>query len=101
MHVCVTPLLHPTIITPSYSPPPPHPPAHNNQPHRLPTLYLAECVLIYLEPSEAEAVLATTAALAAEAGAPAAIAIYEQTRPDDAFGSTMIHNLEVGTLESV
>lgn len=62
---------------------------------RLPTLYLSECVLIYLEPSEAEAVLSTAAAMAAEAGAAAAVAIYEQTRPDDAFGSTMISNLEV------
>lgn len=62
----------------------------------VPTLYLAECVLIYLEPGEAEAVLATAAAAAAEAGAPAAVAIYEQTRPDDAFGATMISNLEVG-----
>jgi hypothetical protein len=62
---------------------------------RLPTLFLCECVLIYLEASEAAAVLATAAAMAAEAGAPAAVAIYEQTRPDDAFGSTMISNLEV------
>lgn len=63
--------------------------------HRLPTLYLCECVLIYLEPAEAEAVLSTAAATAAQAGAPAAVAIYEQTRPDDAFGATMIRNLEV------
>jgi len=62
---------------------------------RLPTLFLCECVLIYLEPAEAEAVLSTAAALAAEAGAAAAMAIYEQTRPDDAFGATMIRNLEV------
>lgn len=60
----------------------------------LPTLYLCECVLIYLEPAEAEAVLSTAAAAAAQAGAPAAVAIYEQTRPDDAFGATMIRNLE-------
>lgn len=65
--------------------------------HRLPTLYLCECVLIYLEPAEAEAVLSTAAATAAQAGAPAAVAIYEQTRPDDAFGATMIRNLEVRT----
>lgn len=55
-------------------------------------------MLIYLDPAEAEAVLSTAAALAAEAGAAAAMAIYEQTRPDDAFGSTMIRNLEVGRL---
>jgi hypothetical protein len=63
---------------------------------RLPTLYLAECVLAYLEPSEAVGVLATAAAGGdAGGGAPAAVAIYEQTRPDDAFGATMITNLEV------
>ncbi len=61
----------------------------------VPTLYLSECVLIYLEPGEAEAMLAAAAAMAAEAAAPAAVAIYEQTRPDDAFGATMIANLEV------
>lgn len=68
---------------------------------RLPTLYLCECVLIYLEPGEAEAVLAAAAAMAAEGGAAAAVAIYEQTRPDDAFGSTMISNLEVRLRQSV
>jgi hypothetical protein len=54
-------------------------------------------VLIYLEPAEAQAVLAGAAAMTAEAGTAAAVAIYEQTRPDDAFGSTMISNLEVGS----
>ncbi|WIA20144.1 hypothetical protein OEZ85_005994 [Tetradesmus obliquus] len=61
---------------------------------RLPTLYLAECVLIYLEPGEAARLLAAAAARAAGGGGCAAVAIYEQTRPDDAFGATMIANLE-------
>lgn len=63
--------------------------------HRLPTLYISECVLIYLEPGEAQALLAAAAQKAAQAGSTAAVAIYEQTRPDDAFGVTMISNLEV------
>jgi hypothetical protein len=63
--------------------------------HRLPTLYLSECVLIYLEPGEAQRLLAAAAARTTDAGGCAAVAIYEQTRPDDAFGATMIANLEV------
>jgi O-methyltransferase involved in polyketide biosynthesis len=62
---------------------------------RLPTLYLSECVLIYLEPGEAQRLLEAAAARTAGAGGCAAVAIYEQTRPDDAFGATMIANLEV------
>jgi hypothetical protein len=52
-------------------------------------------VLIYLEPGEAQRLLAAAAARTAAAGGCAAVAIYEQTRPDDAFGATMIVNLEV------
>ena len=65
-------------------------------PLRLPSLYISECVLIYLEPSEAQQVLAAAAARTRKAGSSAAVVIYEQTRPDDAFGATMISNLEVG-----
>lgn len=67
---------------------------------RLPTLYISECVLIYLEPGEAQQVLAAAAARARAAGSSAAVVIYEQTRPDDAFGSTMISNLEVSCCSS-
>jgi tRNA wybutosine-synthesizing protein 4 len=56
-----------------------------------PTLVLAECVLVYLEQAESRAALETVAALFPTA----AVAVYEQIRPDDAFGRQMLRNLEV------
>ncbi|KAF6261105.1 S-adenosyl-L-methionine-dependent methyltransferase [Scenedesmus sp. NREL 46B-D3] len=61
---------------------------------KLPTLYVSECVLIYLEPAEAQRLLAAAAARTTDEGGCAAVAIFEQTRPDDAFGATMVANLE-------
>jgi hypothetical protein len=55
-------------------------------------------VLVYLEPGEVQRLLAAAAARSAQAGSCAAVAIYEQTRPDDAFGATMIANLEVSCI---
>jgi O-methyltransferase involved in polyketide biosynthesis len=60
----------------------------------IPTLWVSECCLIYLDPAEAAALLSWVAA--ASTG-PAAIAIYEQTRPHDAFGRTMLANLVVSS----
>lgn len=57
----------------------------------LPTLFLSECCLIYMEPPDAAALLAWAASHCARG----VVAIYEQTRPDDAFGVTMLNNLEV------
>jgi hypothetical protein len=69
--------------------PQPRPP-----PCSLPTLFLSECCLVYLPPSDAAALLAWAAA-ATDPGVPSAVAVYEMTRPSDAFGRTMIANLEV------
>ncbi|XP_026191530.1 leucine carboxyl methyltransferase 1 [Cyclospora cayetanensis] len=57
----------------------------------LPTLFLCECVLIYLRVEEADAVLKW----AAEASlAPCALVLYEQFNPEDPFGRVMIRNLQ-------
>jgi len=57
----------------------------------LPTLVLSECVLVYLPPKESAAIVGWVAS-AFEA---AAMVIYEQIGPDDAFGRQMLQNLEV------
>ena len=43
---------------------------------------LAECVLVYLDPKDSSAVLRALAS----ALSTAAVVVYEQIRPDDAFG---------------
>ncbi|KXZ50455.1 hypothetical protein GPECTOR_16g629 [Gonium pectorale] len=56
-----------------------------------PTYVLSECVLVYMEPQHSTAV----ARWAAGAFPNAAMVIYEQIRPDDAFGRQMVSNLEM------
>ncbi|GLC52824.1 hypothetical protein PLESTB_000672500 [Pleodorina starrii] len=56
-----------------------------------PTYVLSECVLVYMEPQHSNAV----AAWAAKTFRNALMAIYEQIRPDDAFGRQMVSNLEM------
>lgn len=56
----------------------------------VPTLFLSECVLIYLEPEESCAIIAWTA----KAFERAVFVTYEQIRPHDAFGQVMARNLE-------
>ena len=58
-----------------------------------PTLWLAECVLVYLERQHAQGILAWAAAELETA----AFALYEQIGPHDAFGQMMLRNLEVST----
>lgn len=55
-----------------------------------PTLLLAECVLVYMEARDSDAVVAW-AARAFTGGA--VFANYEQVRPHDPFGRTMVRNL--------
>ncbi|CAK9253738.1 unnamed protein product [Sphagnum jensenii] len=55
-----------------------------------PTLIIAECVLIYLEPHVSRAVVKW----AADKFETAAFVIYEQIHPNDAFGQQMLRNLE-------
>jgi tRNA wybutosine-synthesizing protein 4 len=56
----------------------------------LPTLFVSECVLIYMEVAEADAVVAWAASRCARA----AFVIYEQLHPSDPFGRTMVVNLK-------
>ncbi|CAI5489614.1 unnamed protein product [Closterium sp. Naga37s-1] len=54
------------------------------------TLFLCECVLIYMDAPSSHRLVAWTA----EKFGTAAFVVYEQIRPDDAFGQQMIQNLE-------
>ena len=56
----------------------------------LPTLFLSECVLVYLEPEESCAIIAWAAATFPRS----TFVTYEQIRPHDAFGQVMARNLE-------
>jgi tRNA wybutosine-synthesizing protein 4 len=54
-----------------------------------PTLVLAECVLVYLPPSDSAALLAWFASRSTHV----ALVAYEQIGPDDSFGRMMLDNL--------
>mmetsp|Transcript_9377 Transcript_9377/g.10691 ORF Transcript_9377/g.10691 Transcript_9377/m.10691 type:complete len:324 (-) Transcript_9377:878-1849(-) len=56
----------------------------------LPTLFISECVLVYLEPSDSANVISWISSTFKSA----AMFVYEQIRPDDAFGQVMMRNLE-------
>lgn len=56
----------------------------------LPTLILAECVLIYMDPKQSRNVISW----AAKKMPLSAFVIYEQINPADAFGQQMVQNLE-------
>lgn len=55
----------------------------------LPTLILSECVLIYIDGAQGDALLQWFA----RSFAHSAVLTYEQIRPDDAFGRMMLENL--------
>ena len=56
----------------------------------LPTLFLSECVLIYMSAEEGDAIIRW----AAQTVPGSLFCTYEQIRPHDAFGRTMIRNLQ-------
>ena len=58
-----------------------------------PTLFLAECVLIYLEISEGDRIMDWVNTSAVSAGVPSIFALYEQVNPRDPFGRMMIENM--------
>lgn len=62
----------------------------------LPTLFLSECVLIYLDVKESDAIIQH---VAQECTAETMFLIYEQIRPNDAFGKTMLQNLRNRNIE--
>jgi hypothetical protein len=55
----------------------------------MPTLFLSECVLVYLEPEESCSIIAW----AAQSFSSSVFVTYEQVRPHDAFGQIMARNL--------
>jgi hypothetical protein len=57
----------------------------------LPTLLISECVLVYLQPQESQAVIEWAAR---EFVGGAVMVTYEQILPFDAFGQTMVKNLQ-------
>lgn len=57
----------------------------------LPTLILAECVLIYLDPNVSRAVVEW----AGQKFPNSIFVVYEQIHPDDGFGRQMLKNLEI------
>ncbi|TPX66355.1 hypothetical protein SpCBS45565_g04504 [Spizellomyces sp. 'palustris'] len=61
----------------------------------LPTLFLSECVLIYISPHDS-ANLVQCAADSIESGV---FVTYEQILPDDPFGVTMLQNLKMRGIE--
>jgi tRNA wybutosine-synthesizing protein 4 len=60
----------------------------------VPTLFLAECALIFMEASASDALLRWVA-IEAVPDAFTALTIYEQTNPTDAFGRMMVENLNL------
>lgn len=56
-----------------------------------PTLVISECVLIYLDPLDSNRIIDWLTRELSDA----MVALYEQIKPDDAFGRMMIHNLQV------
>ncbi|KAJ1817970.1 carboxy methyl transferase for protein phosphatase 2A [Coemansia sp. RSA 2675] len=60
-----------------------------------PTLFLSECVLIYLDPEHSDHIIDWITLSVPNA----AILTYEQIRPDDRFGQMMIDNLRARQLE--
>ncbi|ORZ25893.1 S-adenosyl-L-methionine-dependent methyltransferase [Absidia repens] len=67
--------------------------AHGLDP-QVPTLFLSECVLIYLPPDSATGILDWIQTTMSDC----VFALYEQIRPDDNFGKIMIRNLQVTKL---
>ena len=58
-----------------------------------PTLFVSECVLIYLDMAESDRVIEWVAKHSVIASTPRMLAIYEQICPNDAFGKMMMENL--------
>ena len=59
----------------------------------LPTLLISECCLIYLPPSDADAILKYFTTAVFPPHTPLGIIVYEPINPNDAFGRVMVQNL--------
>ncbi|KAL1935866.1 hypothetical protein VTP01DRAFT_5006 [Rhizomucor pusillus] len=60
-----------------------------------PTLFLSECVMIYLDPAHSQAILDWVTSQVKNC----MFVLYEQIRPRDAFGQMMIRNLQSRNIE--
>ena len=60
----------------------------------VPTIFLSECALIYMEPKQGSSVISW----AAKSCQVSAFVTYEQIRPNDAFGKVMIRNLQARSI---
>jgi len=60
----------------------------------LPTMFLSECVMIYMDPMDSDAIVKWIS----DNVPTAMILAYEQILPNDAFGQMMIKNLKVNTI---
>jgi len=57
----------------------------------VPTLFLSECVLVYMQATHGDAIIKWAANAVQDA--PSAMVVYEQTNPSDRFGKVMVENL--------
>ncbi|CAE7767057.1 LCMT1, partial [Symbiodinium pilosum] len=57
----------------------------------VPTLFMAECVLVYMQAMHGDGIIAW--ASSSVPSAPSAMVMYEQTNPHDRFGKVMVQNL--------
>ncbi|CAO3563948.1 unnamed protein product [Mortierella alpina] len=61
----------------------------------LPTLFLSECVLIYIQPRDSDAIMDWVGANMAAS----LFVVYEQINPNDAFGTMMLRNLKARQID--
>ena len=59
----------------------------------LPTLFLSECVLIYLDTQHSDALIKWAADAVTAGGGGGVFVTYEQILPDDPFGAMMVRNI--------
>jgi len=57
----------------------------------VPTLFLSECVLVYMQALHGDGIIEWAASAVSKA--PSAMVVYEQTNPNDPFGKVMVDNL--------
>ncbi|KAF1942477.1 leucine carboxyl methyltransferase [Clathrospora elynae] len=60
----------------------------------IPTLILSEMCLVYLEPSTVQSIVSSLLTHYLQPATPASLILYEPILPQDAFGRTMISNLQ-------
>ncbi|OAL52046.1 leucine carboxyl methyltransferase 1 [Pyrenochaeta sp. DS3sAY3a] len=65
----------------------------------LPTLFLSEMCLIYLSPLVVQSIVSTLLTHYLQPSTPASLILYEPILPQDAFGRTMISNLQTRNIQ--